>query len=94
MQPMQVLDSESEQSGNAMGCALAVTQLEGCQAWKAISLFLQPVSKPVSKTEAPVCSRSQGMDAGKVTVLICPRQMLLTPTGVRGLCSSHLGRRL
>lgn len=72
----------------------AVTQLEGHQAWKATSLFLQPVSEPVAETEAPVCSRSQGMDAEKVTVVMCLRRMLLTPAGVCGLCSSHLGCRL
>lgn len=68
MQSVQALDSVWEQPRSAMGCALAAAQLRGRQTWKAISLFLRPVSEPVPETEAPVCSRSQGMDAGKVTV--------------------------
>lgn len=65
---MQALGSVSEQPRSATGCVPAAMQLKGRQTWKAISLFLQLASEPVPKTEAPVCSRSQGMDAGKVTV--------------------------
>lgn len=68
MQSMQALDLVSEQPRSSMGCVLAAAQLRERQMWKAISLFLQPVSEPVPETEAPVCSRSQGMDARKVTV--------------------------